>query len=678
MATRTTKRRGNGPHKGWFDRCVSGVQASGGGASDPEAVCGSVLKRKRALAGNPGNKTLRALLEKMTKEQQDDLIRSIDRFYYAAMDEGFKPAEAQEFAEKRAIPQAKKILGKTGNPSRRDDFRKRGNELRRKAKQRGEDWRKHIYSWQAESDKAAAMADDKIREWHDLFEREFEKLHGHKPGPYDIRVSGVGDDRLPSTVKDALRVKVSDAQNWRDDARALWYAAYHQTRPGLPAHYLGLSERATPPRKRNPEDDSAGMYESFHGTPSTVVDEYEEKEVYHSNLAALGELIGLKVRTVSGYDVTLGFESGRGKGESNPSKVHTYLEAIRGSHYMGDDASTGLSSYHAAKAAVDAGRIKEPMKRLAAVRAALKSHRVTVTLDGDRVRVHQPDTGNTFYVGGKEGNPNRQSNLWPFDIHSRTTIYHVPSGHKFHTTTTHKGHTIYKSESKEGYVVPSIERESVFDTVKDAKKFIDAWTKHRNPKKGKGKHHRKSVGPFAASRQFVGDTVGAIYRPVDEFTGMVTGALDKGFGKVGIKGNPRKRNPDHALLTSNENGTQLYIVGGQQDLDLKALKIDGEAAKKDLVTVGQCWGICYRTTKKWSDKEVEADTEYIHIFGKKETKPKRGGDLWEDAVPPPDAAFYTDEIPVLMYDRLNEKQALVGGSYKIDRPLIGVSPGIEG
>lgn len=65
---------------------------------------------------NP-NKRLRTLLEKLTKDQQDQLVRSIDRFYYAAIGEGFSPREAQTFAEKRAIPEARK-LSKVKNPGR--------------------------------------------------------------------------------------------------------------------------------------------------------------------------------------------------------------------------------------------------------------------------------------------------------------------------------------------------------------------------------------------------------------------------------------------------------------------------------------------------------------------------------------------------------------------------------
>lgn len=41
-------------HKGWFKRCVKGVKASGS-AADPQAVCGAVLKRKRAKNPKAGS-----------------------------------------------------------------------------------------------------------------------------------------------------------------------------------------------------------------------------------------------------------------------------------------------------------------------------------------------------------------------------------------------------------------------------------------------------------------------------------------------------------------------------------------------------------------------------------------------------------------------------------------------
>jgi hypothetical protein len=37
----------------------------------------------------------------------------------------------------------------------------------------------------------------------------------------------------------------------------------------------------------------------------------------------------------------------------------------------------------------------------------------------------------------------------------------------------------------------------------------------------------------------------------------------------------------------------------------------------------------------------------------------------------------TDELPMLRYEPLSQKIHVTGGAYKIEKPLIGVSPGIE-
>ena len=654
-----------GPHKGWFDRCVAGVRESGS-ADDPEAVCGSVLKHKR---GNP-------LHPKLTGgyDYKQGWFSSIKNHL-----KGLKPGDF-----------VKVIAGSE-------------------------------------------------RFW--------------------VELTSVSGSNLVGTISNHLLNKEEHGLKFGDKI------AFSKSKVA--------DVQKKNPRKGNPESDAAGLFESFHGTPSTAVDEYEEKEHYHSNLAALGELVGLKVRTVSGYDVTLGFDaSGRATNPRGPKliKGHPIVKSEKDALYVYDvDADEIVAT---------APGMPWSLSKSKGLREKGSGHKVV-------------------YLGWKEGqsNPKRRSNIWPFNSLTRTTVMHVPSGHKFHTTTTHKGHTIYKSESKDGYVVPGIERDSVFDSVKDAKKFIDHWTKHRpNPrytygvwrklhgqsddraqfvkevpanssydvykqlrsegiglqyagsskgreqytwdgwtyyirslkkKNPKGKrHHGSTTGPFASSQQFVGDTIGAIYRPMNDFIGYAGGLADKGLGKVGLKGNPskptiyealmhklgrtptnaelkaevarikreayeevatkgklphqRKRNPDHVLLCSTEDGNNLQLIGGDQSLDLDSLKIDGPLAEKELVTVGEVWGLNYRTEKVFGDGGNEDGlTEYIHILGPKETKPPRGGDLWQDAVPPKDDTFGTGELPTLVYDKRNQKLTLSGGMYHINQPLMGTSPGIE-
>ena len=37
----------------------------------------------------------------------------------------------------------------------------------------------------------------------------------------------------------------------------------------------------------------------------------------------------------------------------------------------------------------------------------------------------------------------------------------------------------------------------------------------------------------------------------------------------------------------------------------------------------------------------------------------------------------TGEVPILGYDRLNERLLFIGGEYKIEKPAFETSPGIE-
>jgi hypothetical protein len=131
----------------------------------------------------------------------------------------------------------------------------------------------------------------------------------------------------------------------------------------------------------------------------------------------------------------------------------------------------------------------------------------------------------------------------------------------------------------------------------------------------------------------------------------------KGF-KRGFKAAKKtKRNPevpssDSVLLTVNEKGTQLYLTGGDQSIDLSSLKITGPAADKEHIVLGDVTHIVYRTQK---DFDKFQPTDYIHEFS-------------EDSGGPP---------PELVYDRINERLSLVGGVYFIKQPMLKTSPGIE-
>jgi hypothetical protein len=100
---------------------------------------------------------------------------------------------------------------------------------------------------------------------------------------------------------------------------------------------------------------------------------------------------------------------------------------------------------------------------------------------------------------------------------------------------------------------------------------------------------------------------------------------------------------DETRLCSSENGKQLYVVGGDQSLDLAALGIEGEAAEKDSVEVGRCYSITYITAKMHLGKADRQTGPYEHTLG------EDGG-----------------ELPILLYDTLNKQVSFAGGSYFID------------
>lgn len=108
---------------------------------------------------------------------------------------------------------------------------------------------------------------------------------------------------------------------------------------------------------------------------------------------------------------------------------------------------------------------------------------------------------------------------------------------------------------------------------------------------------------------------------------------------------------DIPFLCSSEDGTQLYIRGGNQSIDLDKVKM-GPGTKwfKEKVMVGEIHLITYRTRKSFDKFK---DIDYFHKLGE-ETKVR----------------------PYLVYDTRSELLEVVGGQYHIDNPLIGTSRGI--
>jgi hypothetical protein len=140
------------------------------------------------------------------------------------------------------------------------------------------------------------------------------------------------------------------------------------------------------------------------------------------------------------------------------------------------------------------------------------------------------------------------------------------------------------------------------------------------------------------------------------------------IGLSGYEWNPRAKGPgkghgafekkdddaEEVLLTSNEDGTQLFVDGGDQSLDLDGLDITGAEAEHESIVLGQVCLVAYETQKKFDGFET---IQYVHEFSEESKGP----------------------LPMLRYMRLNGKGArmfLDGGVYKVEKPLTGVSAGI--
>ena len=90
--------------------------------------------------------------------------------------------------------------------------------------------------------------------------------------------------------------------------------------------------------------------------------------------------------------------------------------------------------------------------------------------------------------------------------------------------------------------------------------------------------------------------------------------------------------------TCTPDGGQIYIVGGDQALDLKRLGHD-KYLPKDHITLGPVAKITYFTSKAFHNFEP---SDYEHMFG------EEGG-----------------ELPLLHYDVHSQKLYLTGGSYQV-------------
>ncbi len=378
--------------------------------------------------------------------------------------------------------------------------------------------------------------------------------------------------------------------------------------------------------ERNPRPAVDEMYQSFHGEPSDETIEISGEEHYHSHVAALGELVELKVKLVGGGTAVIGFEIGDGDVEDNPKKRPVDVDgnpvpqnyemlSIRRNQSDALDVKKGLAVEN-----IPSVIVEPPTTTFGAstgnwsVWTPKKTYKRAVKLAEKAYFDRYPDR----LQYGKKVNPG----FWPFNSFTKTEIYHVGSGDKFTQVARQKGYTIYRDNKTGQFAVPALERESRFDTAKDAARFIENWTKVRkNPGTDFSLYNAamKADDAFqSALEKEYGKRAGDIrYQSskhpahIKKLAKIKHEADEKWLNEMRKK-NPRGDSSGPVYLTSNEDGSQLHIVGGDQSLDLSGIGITGQSANKELITIGSVTNICYHAHKIFDGKREEFD--YVHKF----------------------------------------------------------------
>ncbi len=445
-----------------------------------------------------------------------------------------------------------------------------------------------------------------------------------------------------------------------------------------------------PKAKRNPRPAADEMYQSFHGEPSDETIEISGEENYHSHVAALGELVELKVKLVGGGTAVIGFEVSDGDVEENPKRPKLPIYSVSISQAK-NIPSRGHGFVGLGNARKEAS--KEGSKFIAQVKDSHLKH-VVYLIPSASFSVQDLDSLVRGPGGGFRAHENPERNpFWPFNSFTHTTIYHVGAGKKSGVSkvvekpvappktkvvSEFKGQKIEKQD--QGYVAPGIDPNVFFDKVNDVKLFIAAMAGGGRLKNPLVRNYEEWVKTAKNP-----GTDFSLYNAAMKADDAFQSALEKEYGKRAgdmryqsskhpahikklakikheadekwlnemRKKNPRGDSSGPVYLTSNEDGTQLFVVGGDQSLDLSGLNITGQSANKELITIGSVTNICYHAHKIFDGKREEFD--YVHKFS-------------EDSHGP---------LPVLIYDRINRQLKLSGGVYKIERPLVGTSPGIE-
>lgn len=299
-------------HKGWFERCVKGVKASGS-AADAKAVCGAVLKRKRAE--NPSGVDLHIGNRKKHFDSEEEAYRyALDarrgglHSEFAIVD--VRTGIRREFtrAGKRRNPGLKEVSFTTDKRGRPIAYKFTRGAISPRNIRIGYDQAKLLVStgqakeipyrpmrraWMATNPAWLKMADGRTKAQAEALTTKLKRE--------DRKLRAMGSSGTYSAV---------EVRQTFDGPKGKEYGVFVVMREENP--------------KRNPEAGAVAMREKFTGLPadSTVI--VERSEHVHEHLAALGDLIELRGKTIKGQPFVIEFKRStnpRRKSEDIVSKV---------------------------------------------------------------------------------------------------------------------------------------------------------------------------------------------------------------------------------------------------------------------------------------------------------------------------------------------------------------------
>lgn len=151
---------------------------------------------------------------------------------------------------------------------------------------------------------------------------------------------------------------------------------------------------------------------------------------------------------------------------------------------------------------------------------------------------------------------------------------------------------------------------------------------------------------------------------------------------------------DTPFLAGNEDGTQLYVKGGKQSVDLAKVKMDGPDWVKDRMVLGEfsspdpcskCGGefVYSQKANRWQCSEckhvanIEPEKGPVDRVHNITYHTEKDFDEFQPIDYQHSLGEETGDVPVLEYDPRNELLFIAGGRYRIRKPLLETSPGIE-